>query len=139
MAARQGDTWSSEVGVLSKKKPRLILSGRTVPTGTNGAVSIYGLVAAVVGGAVLGLSIWPFSTESLGQLVLKTAAFALIGSLVDSVLGATLQYSGYDSVQKIVVEHPGPNVKRICGRALLDNHQINLLTSVIMMTIGYLL
>ena len=30
-----------------------------------------------------------------------------------------------------VVEHPGKGVKHICGRQILDNHSVNLLSSVI--------
>lgn len=29
-----------------------------------------------------------------------------------------------------VVEHPGKGIKHICGRQILDNHSVNLLSSI---------
>jgi uncharacterized protein (TIGR00297 family) len=137
LAAMQGDTWSSELGVLASTAPRLVTTLRAVPAGTNGAVSLGGLAGAAVGGAILGVALALTDLlqggASLSVAAIVTAVlWALAGSLLDSLLGATLQYSGHDGQR--VVEHPGPGVKHISGRPLLDNHQINLLTSVLVMT-----
>ncbi|KAK4390785.1 protein PGR [Sesamum angolense] len=91
-----GDTWSSELGILSDEQPRLITTFKPVRRGTNGGVTKAGLLAAAAGGAVIGLtSRW------------------VCGSVIDSVLGATLQYSGFCSVRNKVVGKPGPTVKKI--------------------------
>lgn len=59
----------------------------------------------------------------------------LVGSVVDSVMGATVQYSGYDSSTGKVVAQPGPNVKHISGRAGLSNDAVNA-TSAVLTSLG---
>ncbi|CAH1449035.1 unnamed protein product [Lactuca virosa] len=140
-----GDTWSSELGVLSDEQPRLITTFRPVRRGTNGGITKAGLEAAAAAGSVIGLAfILPgFFTKSCTNdaffkqlFVIPLSAIAgLAGSLIDSILGATLQFSGFCSVRNKVVSKPGPTVKRISGLSILDNNGVNLvsvfLTSVL--------
>lgn len=86
---------------------------QTVRRGTNGGVTMAGLLAAAAGGSVLGLTfvILGFITTTctfdiaLKQLLLipVSALAGLCGSLIDSLLGATLQYSGFCSVRNKVI------------------------------------
>ncbi|MCO5568795.1 hypothetical protein L7F22_022495 [Adiantum nelumboides] len=117
-ACCNGDTWSSELGVLSESQPRLITTMRVVQRGVNGAVTLLGLLAATAGGAFIGLIfvlVGLITAKCEGSvaykqwLVLPLGAFAgLFGSVCDSLLGATVQYSGFCVVRKKVVEKPGP-------------------------------
>ncbi|KAL8059200.1 hypothetical protein ABFX02_03G070200 [Erythranthe guttata] len=139
-----GDTWSSELGILSDDQPRLITTFKPVRKGTNGGVTKAGLVAAAAGGSVIGVTFVALgfvttncsSDIALKQLLLIpiSALSGLCGSVIDSLLGATLQYSGFCSVRDKVVGKPGPTVKRISGLSILDNNGVNLV-SVLLTTV----
>ncbi|CAH9089448.1 unnamed protein product [Cuscuta epithymum] len=133
-----GDTWSSELGILSNEQPRLITTFKRVKRGTNGGVTRAGLLAAAVAGSVIGLTfvlLGFLTTKCTYSVALKqllviplSAAAGLCGSLIDSLLGATLQFSGFCSVRNKVVGKPGPTVKKISGLSVLDNNAVNLVS-----------
>lgn len=136
-----GDTWSSELGILSDAQPRLITTFKPVRRGTNGGVTKAGLIAAAAAGSIIGLTfvLMGFFTtncmfdKSLNQLLvipLSTLA-GLSGSVIDSLLGATLQFTGFCSVRNKIVGKPGPTVKKISGLKILDNNAVNLVSIVL--------
>ncbi|XP_058464060.1 transmembrane protein 19 [Malaya genurostris] len=141
-ACCNGDTWASELGtVLGRSDPFLITTRKRVPRGTNGAVSPMGLLVSFLGGAVVGIAyyltirytvdskIYSHSPNQWPIIVFGGIA-GLLGSIVDSILGATVQYSGINTSGKIV-ERPGKNVRHISGVRILDNHSVNLISSII--------
>ncbi len=94
LAAVTADTWATEIGVLSKKTPRLITTFRKVVPGTSGGISATGLFGAFLGAfliAAVGIAIAPHTFHSAlrATLIVTLAGFA--ASLVDSLFGATLQ------------------------------------------------
>lgn len=140
-ACCNGDTWASEIGtVISTSDPFLITTRKKVPKGTNGGVSWIGLISSLVGGLIVGLFCYITIINTVDTAVLQLAApqwpivivagfGGLFGSILDSILGATLQYSGVDE-KGIIVERPGKGVRHICGKQILDNHSVNLLSSI---------
>lgn len=136
-----GDTWASEVGsVVGSRKPRLITTWRAVPPGTNGGMTTVGTAASCAGGFAVGLSYFitwllignqAASQPAQWPVVFVGVAGGFLCSLLDSLLGATVQFSGFDHKRKCVVETPGEVVEWICGRAWLDNHTVNLLSSAV--------
>ncbi|GAQ06219.1 transmembrane protein 19 [Aspergillus lentulus] len=117
-AAVAADTFSSELGILSKSKPRLVTSPtlRVVPPGTNGGVTATGLLAGVLGAftiAVTSAILIPFcSGEASGpvsrvQWVLAVTVWGALGSVLDSILGGLLQASVVDKRSGKIVEGTG--------------------------------
>src|SRR5690606_4086090 len=95
-AAAAADTWGTEVGTYFGRPTRSVLTGRRVPPGTSGGVSLPGTAAALLGAAAVFASALPFAVPFLGSLRPATAAALVIGggfgaALLDSVLGATVQ------------------------------------------------
>ncbi|XP_072983486.1 protein PGR-like [Typha latifolia] len=140
-ACCNGDTWSSELGILSNAQPRLITTFKRVRKGTNGGVTLDGLLAAAAAGFIIGLTfvLIGFLTSECSPdvawrqlLVIPIATAAgVCGSLIDSLLGATVQYSGYCNLRKKVVGKQGPTVTRISGMDILDNNGVNVVAVLI--------
>lgn len=144
IACSCGDTWSSEIGTaFPYNNPRLITTLRQVPIGTNGGVTFIGFLASITGGLLVGIAYYVVLVTSMfvrgksygypqqWPIILIGCAAGFIGSVVDSILGATVQYSGYCQVRKKVVNKPTPNAKHISGCPLMHNHTVNLVSSVI--------
>lgn len=91
LATANGDTWATELGPLSPRPPRSLRTLRPVPAGTSGAVSTVGLVATLFGGALVGALLGVVAAGSWWLWLGLGAVSGAVGSLVDSLLGATVQ------------------------------------------------
>ncbi|MCW2276872.1 DUF92 domain-containing protein [Heliophilum fasciatum] len=60
MATVNADTWATEIGVLSKSRPRLITTGKPVVPGTSGGITPLGTTATLLGGLLIGVTVWVF-------------------------------------------------------------------------------
>jgi hypothetical protein len=130
-----GDTSASEIGILSSSRPRLITTGRCVPPGTNGAVTLLGTIASAAAGAAVGVSfgvcelLLDGRRVALANAACVGALAGLCGSIVDSVLGATLQYSALEANGKRVLSSKADaeashGSRHISGRDVLSNAQV---------------
>ncbi|MFQ5801239.1 MAG: TIGR00297 family protein, partial [Candidatus Hydrothermarchaeales archaeon] len=94
--AATADTVSSEIGELSKSRPRLITTFEEVDVGTDGAVSLLGTISGLVASALIAL-LAVFLNESdilFFNLFFLVTVAGFLGTTVDSLLGATLERKG---------------------------------------------
>jgi len=108
------DTLSSEIGSLSKKKPVLITTLKTVDVGVDGGVTLVGFAGAILGAIITLVFFWIFNYNSTALLIIVVCG--LLGTIIDSIIGATLQRKGY-----------------------LDNNQTNFLATLVVGIIAILL
>lgn len=95
VAAALADTFSSEFGGLFDE-PRLITTFERVDPGTDGGVTWQGFVSGAAGAAIIaGLGGVFFSFDAAVLTVLATAG--VLGMIIDSVLGATLEGERLDN------------------------------------------
>ncbi len=93
LAAGGSDTIASEIGKAWGQRTWLVPTFRRVAPGTSGAMSLEGTVAGLVGASILaGLGIWMGLVPETA--LVAAVAGATIGSLAESVLGATLEAPG---------------------------------------------
>ncbi|KAJ4456972.1 putative protein PGR [Paratrimastix pyriformis] len=133
------DTFGSEIGVLASGFPRLSLPPfPRVPPGTNGGMTLVGTISGVFGAILVGISHVMLTVFLRGlptgfemaYVILSCAVAGTLGSIIDSVLGASLQFSGWDPSRGQVVNNPGAGVAHISGRHVLTNPQVNFISSL---------
>ena len=129
LAAVNADTWATELGVLNPTPPRMITDLRKrVEKGTSGGVSLFGMLASLLGASVIALPAALFAGNwSLFPLITLAG---LGGSLFDSLLGATVQAMYYCPAHKKETEkHPlhtcGTETVQLRGWKWLDNDWVN--------------
>lgn len=93
LAEAAGDTVSSEIGQWLASDAYLITNFRRVRAGENGAVSLTGSVAGLLGAGLIATLAWSLGLVSAGGAAIALAA-AAGGNLADSLLGATVERRG---------------------------------------------
>lgn len=93
LSAAAADTWATEIGTLWGGTPRMLLMGRPVPPGVSGGMTLAGSGASVVAAALIALAaLWILrGAGSAGPIAGAVFLGGVAGSLLDSLLGATVQ------------------------------------------------
>jgi uncharacterized protein (TIGR00297 family) len=151
------DTLASELGILAaamfpqiewlRRTVLVTHPWRTVPPGTNGGITIVGCLWSIVGGGLVGAcTVCMDALSGLApqryavRLILYAAMIGLIGSLLDSLLGATCQATYYDASTKLVYHvstpHRPATAQLVCGRNLLSNEGVNLVSTALTVVLG---
>lgn len=141
MATVTADTWATELGTLSKKAPRLITNGRAVEVGTSGGVSPLGTGVSFAGGLLIGLTAGVFAAVAgtlawsvVPGIALLGALSGAAGSLIDSLMGATIQQIYFcDTCVKETerkIHRCGTIARPLRGWSWMNNDLVNFLSSL---------
>jgi uncharacterized protein (TIGR00297 family) len=133
LAAAAADTWATSVGVRSRRAPRLVWSGRTVPPGTSGGVSWAGSAGAAAGALIVA---------GAGALAAGVPLLLPVGTLIgfagmvgDSLIGGLLQGRFHCSQCNQASEWPvhrcGSSTVRRAGLGWLNNDGVNLIATAL--------
>jgi uncharacterized protein (TIGR00297 family) len=144
LATVNADTWATELGVLARSQPRLLTTGRPVPVGASGGVTVAGFAAALAGAAFIGavgfVLIQAAARLTMGAwllsdwvVILVAAVSGFLGSAFDSLLGATVQaiyicdQCGVETER--TVHRCGQPTRLMRGWRWLNNDWVNFLAS----------
>jgi uncharacterized protein (TIGR00297 family) len=132
LAAVNADTWATELGILNPHPPRMITNPKKmVEQGTSGGISPAGTLAALAGAALIGFLAGMISPQGFSWTTVFMVTLAgLLGSLFDSLLGATVQAIYHcPSCGKETERYPlhscGTPTVQIRGWKWLDNDWVN--------------
>jgi len=146
LAAANADTWATELGVLNPHPPRLITHPtQVVEQGTSGGISLVGTFAAMAGAALIGVlaGLLAPNANHWTTFIIVTLA-GLLGSLFDSLLGATVQAIYHcPSCDKDTERYPqhtcGTPTIQIRGWKWMDNDWVNFACGAFAAFVGLLL
>lgn len=141
------DTWATEIGTLAARKPRSIITLRIIDPGMSGGVTILGTAAALGGAFLTGLSAVPVflhfqNIENLFFKVIIAALAGFVGSIIDSILGGSIQARYRCPVCRKITErkyHCRVTTSLAGGIGLINNDIVNLLGTISAAVIAFLL
>nr|YP_002049458.1 hypothetical protein PCC_0838 [Paulinella chromatophora]ACB43248.1 hypothetical protein PCC_0838 [Paulinella chromatophora] len=90
-ASKLADTFGSEIGKRWASKTVLITSFQTASPGTEGAISLEGTAASLIGSTMMTLIMSASGLISGGTVSVWVAFSGMIATLLESLIGATLQ------------------------------------------------
>jgi len=139
LAAATADTWATEIGVFSRRPPRLITTGLPVEVGTSGGVTLVGSLAAVCGAGFIGLIVAAMQGVMAAFPLVVLAGIA--GAVIDSLLGASVQAMYWCSrcgrETEYTPQHTcGTQTQHIRGWRWLTNDGVNFSATILGATVA---
>lgn len=147
ITAVNADTWATEIGIFSRIRPRLISTFRQVDHGTSGGVTLLGLFSTLIGslsivfiGSLVATTEFHFAL--LGTIFWIVTLGGFVASLIDSLLGATIQAQYRCPVCRKITEKKshckGNQTRPVSGLSWLNNDWVNGICSICSVLIIYM-
>ncbi|MEM3648616.1 MAG: DUF92 domain-containing protein, partial [Thermoproteota archaeon] len=143
------DTLATEIGMLSRSKPRLITDlKRRVEKGVSGGVTLLGTAAGVSGSLAItlfSLALYLANTPGMlsgvrdfQRLMVACSTGGFLGMLIDSLLGATVQETYVSKADGRLCEKPSGQGEYVLTRGFrgVDNNVVNFLSSFLAGLLG---
>ncbi len=140
LATSMADTWATEIGNMKKRTTFRILDLTEIQQGISGGISLGGTIGGVLGAAVLALSGLPWIHYFTWLIFSIITLGGILGMLVDSLLGATIQRKNICPVCEKVTEkkvHCGKEALYHSGIKLINNDAVNFISALVMVVIVY--
>lgn len=137
-AATNADTWASELGILSRKRPISIINFKPVQKGISGGITFLGCHASVGGSFLITMVYIPamlLQNMDCQEIIINSILIfsaGVIGASIDSILGALVQpvYVHTDSGRFTEKEFQnGTKNRKIKGFYFFSNDMINFISS----------
>jgi len=93
LAEAAGDTSSSEIGMAFPGKTLLVTNFKSVPAGTDGGISLFGTLAALLGATSVAAAAVATGLVPVNQIATIILA-GFFGTIIDSLLGAIFERRG---------------------------------------------
>jgi len=138
IAAACADTWSTEIGNYFRGKTVSIVSLKPVHPGVSGGVSLQGSIGGFAGAAAVLLSVYPWIDFNY---FLPLLLFGFMGTVTDSIIGATLQRHFKCTNCGIITErknHCNTPASVHSGLGFIDNDTVNLLSCSVSAFVVYI-
>ena len=131
LSASTADTWATEIGFLSKKRPYLIFTSRQVKKGVSGSISLLGTFGSIAGALSIGLiSFYIFEFKNTIALITLIGS---MGSFIDTLMGRYIQGKFYCTKCNKDIEqyfHCGAETILTSGFKWIDNNLVNFIASL---------
>ncbi len=130
------DTWSSEIGRLSKNGPYHIFKWKRMDKGLSGAVSFIGLF----GGFIAAITYAALALVVIDDMtfIYMIGGFAFLGAIIDSMLGI-IQVKFKEKKSGKIVDVSTTTTMYHSGMKWLTNNGVNFLSNAITVGIIYLI
>jgi len=140
IAEAAADTWATEIGTLSSKKPVMITSFKPVDPGRSGGITLPGTISSLTGAAVIVLSglaaaeIYGRSFDIGAWIWILAVLAGWAGAIFDSILGATIQAQYKCRICGKITEkeyHCRRETILHGGIRIIDNDAVNFISTLI--------
>ena len=128
ISAAMSDTWATEIGKISRNRPISILNFKPMDHSLSGGITRIGIIGSLLGSSLFGFTIWcviPMPSVIVYGIILC----GFVGSVFDSILGATIQ-AKYETQTGEIIESDQDGAVFISGISWVNNDMVNLMNTV---------